>query len=49
MIVHRVEEDAPDPQQLLEESQVQWRRDFDAVALGFVLGVLSTLAAQGLW
>lgn len=34
---------------LLEESQLQWRRDFDAVALGFVMGVLTTLAVQGLW
>lgn len=38
-----------DARQLLEESQIQWRRDFDAVALGFVLGVLTTLAAQGVW
>jgi len=34
---------------LLEESQIQWRRDFDAVLVGFVLGVLSTLAVQGVW
>ena len=34
---------------LLESSRVQWNRDWDAVALGFVLGVLATLAAQGLW
>lgn len=35
-----------DVRQFLEESQVQWKRDFDAVFLGFVLGVLATLAAQ---
>lgn len=34
---------------LLEESQIQWRRDFDAVLVGFVMGVLTTLAVQGGW
>lgn len=38
-----------DPQQLLEEAQLQWRRDWDALAIGFVLGVLATLAAGRLW
>lgn len=38
-----------DPMRLLEDAQVQWKRDWDAVAIGFVLGVLATLAAQGAW
>ena len=37
------------PRELLEESAVHWRRDWDALMLGFVLGVLATLAAQGVW
>lgn len=41
--------DSPEAQAFLEESQVHWRRDWDAVALGFVIGVLTTLAAQRLW
>lgn len=32
-----------DPQKLLEASAIQWRRDWDAVLVGFVLGVLVTL------
>ena len=41
----------PDPRavRLLEASQIQWKRDFDAVLVGFVLGVLATLAVQGVW
>ena len=34
---------------LLESEQIQWRRDYDAVLVGFVLGVLTTLAVQGAW
>lgn len=34
---------------LLEASAVQWRRDYDAVLVGFVVGVLATLAVVGLW
>ena len=33
--------------QLLEDSAIHWRRDLDAVVLGFVLGVLATLAWVG--
>lgn len=33
--------------ELLEANAIHWRRDYDAVLLGFVLGVLATLAAQG--
>ena len=33
---------------LLEESQIQWRRDFDAVLIGWIIGalmgILSTVA-----
>ena len=32
---------------LLEESAIHWRRDFDALLVGFVLGVLVTLALIG--
>ena len=41
----------PDPQrvELLESARIIWRRDFDAIALGFVLGVLCALAVRGLW
>jgi len=41
----------PDPRavHLLEASQIQWKRDYDAVLVGFVLGVLTTLAVQGMW
>lgn len=38
-----------EPTELLEASAVHWKRDWDAVALGFVLGVLVTLAARGAW
>jgi hypothetical protein len=34
---------------LLEDSAIHWRRDWDALAIGFVLGVLATLAMQGAW
>ena len=32
----------------LEESRIIWGRDWDALAAGFVLGVLMTLAILGL-
>lgn len=38
-----------EPLELLEESAVRWRRDWDAIALGFVLGVLTALAVQAGW
>ena len=41
--------DLESPQALLESEAIFWRRDFDAIGLGFVLGVLSTLAVQGVW
>lgn len=36
----------PDPEavKVLEDAQIQWRRDYDAVLVGFVLGVLVGLA-----
>lgn len=37
----------PDPAEFLESSRLVWRRDFDAVLLGFVMGVLTTLAVVG--
>jgi hypothetical protein len=33
---------------LNEEAGLIWRRDWDALLIGFVLGVLATLAAGGL-
>lgn len=36
-------------QQLLEDEAIHWRRDWDCVALGMVLGALTVLAIQGLW
>jgi hypothetical protein len=43
-------EEKPDtPRELLESSAIHWRRDWDALAAGFVLGVLFTLAVQGAW
>ena len=33
--------------ELLEDSAIHWRRDFDAVLVGFVIGVLVTLAWVG--
>ena len=35
--------------ELLEDSAIHWRRDFDALLVGFVIGVLSTLAAVMAW
>jgi hypothetical protein len=32
---------------LLESARIDWRRDWDALAIGFVLGVLATLAVIG--
>jgi hypothetical protein len=34
---------------VLESARLDWRRDWDAVAVGLVLGVLLTLAAERLW
>jgi len=36
-----------DPRELLETSRIQWARDWDALLAGFVLGVLFTMALQG--
>ena len=36
-------EDRRRARQVLESSRVEWQRDFDAVVIGFVLGVLVTL------
>lgn len=36
-----------DPRDVVES--IYWRRDWDALLLGFVLGVLTTLAIQGVW
>lgn len=39
-----------DPRKLLEESAIVWRRDFDALLVGFALGVLTAVAVLGtLW
>ena len=38
-----------DPREFLEAESLIWKRDFDALILGFVLGVLATLAMQGVW
>lgn len=35
-----------EPAKFLEESAIHWRRDFDAVLLGFILGVLVTLVVR---
>jgi len=35
--------------ELLEAESIQWRRDGDALLLGFVLGALTVLAVQGMW
>jgi len=32
------------PARLLEESRIVWSRDWDALAAGWVIGVLTTLA-----
>ena len=37
--------DPQDPIDLLESARIQWQRDWDALLLGFVMGVLATLAA----
>ena len=37
-----------DPLKFLEQSSIQWKRDWDAVLIGFVLGVLATLVCGGL-
>lgn len=36
-----------DARALLESAQIQWRRDWDALLIGFVFGVLATLAVCG--
>lgn len=40
--------DQQTPRELLEASQIQWSRDWDALALGFLvgclMGILSTVA-----
>ena len=36
-----------EPLKLLESSRLDWKRDWDAVLIGFVLGVLVTLAVRG--
>lgn len=37
------------PEQLLESARIEWKRDWDAMFVGFVAGALSVLAVQGLW
>jgi hypothetical protein len=37
------------PRELLESSAIHWRRDFDALLVGFVVGVLATIAVWGMW
>ena len=34
-----------DPVALLESSRIVWRRDWDAIAVGFVLGMVAELVA----
>lgn len=34
---------------MLEAAGIIWRRDYDAVLIGFLLGVLTTLACQRVW
>jgi hypothetical protein len=36
-----------DERKLLESARIEWRRDFDAILLGVLLGVLATLAVMG--
>lgn len=38
-----------DAKALIEQSQIDWRRDWDALVLGFVLGVLATVTVQSMW
>lgn len=35
--------------ELLESSRIVWARDYDAVLIGFVVGVLAALAVGRLW
>ena len=37
-----------DAEDLLESASIVWNRDWDALLIGFVLGVLATLAVIGL-
>mgnify|MGYP001590626018 FL=1 len=38
------------PVQLLESARVEWRRDWDAVVIGFILGVsIGSLSVLALW
>lgn len=46
---YRDTENQPTPAELLESQRIVWRRDWDALVLGFVLGVLCTSAAMGLY
>ena len=39
----------PEVKELLESSRIEWCRDWDAVLIGFVLGILTTLAVQTVW
>lgn len=36
-----------EPRKLLEESGIQWSRDWDALLVGFALGVLMAVAVLG--
>ena len=38
-----------DPVAFLESARIEWRRDWDAVAIGYALGALSVLIAQVIW
>lgn len=33
-----------DPREVIEDAQIKWSRDWDALLVGFVVGVLVTLA-----
>lgn len=38
-----------DAQRLLESAAIQWARDWDAILIGFCLGVMATLLAIKVW
>ena len=37
------------PRDILEESAIHWKRDWDALFIGFVLGFLAALVGVSIW
>lgn len=40
---------SPEARELLESAAIYWRRDWDAIALGILLGIMATKLFEYVW